>query len=436
MATDSSPPDALKSNDLVVAVVDESFFKIRDAGKLSEMAQAGYEGVIDPTGGLHRTSEMPLRNHLRSTDLVTPRAEVFDLTLTPVVGSHLRISCSIRVGGDQLLWGAGSHSHCTDSLGVIVRDKQGVTLGEMRLHFYFRVARPGETLELSGFFSWADVLGKKVRVNAPSESVVVSVDLVRENSFWFGARTLSNGPITSEFDSRTLTGLGQIPLDIYTLPISMKKVALTFDGGSNNRLTEKLLDVLRDQDVRCTIFVTGYFVERYPELLKEMKRDGHEIGNHTMSHPDLCVDYDPNTSPGITESKFKDELLRVEKCIHTVLEDQPAKVWRAPYGHRNSQIVAWARECGYQHIGWSIDSNDYKIGSRSGLTAQKAFDEVCKSIYALEDSEIQPIAPIILCHLSSSDQLDPTYPPIQSLIRNLKLRGWEFTTVSATLHPL
>jgi peptidoglycan/xylan/chitin deacetylase (PgdA/CDA1 family) len=191
--------------------------------------------------------------------------------------------------------------------------------------------------------------------------------------------------------------------------------------------------VLWDEGVKCTIFVTGQFVRRYPELITVMAHHGHEIGNHTRSHPDLCVQFDPMPAEGVTEAAFKEELLNVERSLRAILGSEPVRLWRAPFGHRNSRILSWARECGYQHVGWSVDSDDWRIGFEGNMDAAATFDRALDAVLRIRPGERGAQDPIVLCHLASNSPRDPTYHSIQSFIRHVKAAGWTFTTVSSTL---
>lgn len=136
-------------------------------------------------------------------------------------------------------------------------------------------------------------------------------------------------------------------------------LALTFDAGGSSGYAERVLEILREQGVKLTIFVTGQFIKEHPHLVRKMVEDGHEIGNHTYSHPHLTT-YAQNshqwTAPGVTREFVQAELLNTAKLFKETTGTQMAPFWRAPYGEHNYEIRRWAEEVGFYHIGWSYSS--------------------------------------------------------------------------------
>jgi len=100
-----------------------------------------------------------------------------------------------------------------------------------------------------------------------------------------GRSTLMDS-FTINFSSERLRYLSR-PLT--RLPVKSKVLALTFDGGSLNKGTEHILQILRTADIRCAIFLTGHFIKTYPQMVKEIVRDGREVGNHSLTHPHLTL---------------------------------------------------------------------------------------------------------------------------------------------------
>src|SRR5699024_10979894 len=137
---------------------------------------------------------------------------------------------------------------------------------------------------------------------------------------------------------------------LYKAQTSQKVVALTFDDGPDQRFTPKILDVLRKYHVKGSFFLLGSRIEKYPQVAKRIKDEGHEIGNHTYWHPDL------------TKSGSKNLIWEIEKneqAIQSVL-NLKTDLFRAPYGALNEDLVETLGEKGYRGIGWSVDSEDWK----------------------------------------------------------------------------
>jgi peptidoglycan/xylan/chitin deacetylase (PgdA/CDA1 family) len=129
-----------------------------------------------------------------------------------------------------------------------------------------------------------------------------------------------------------------------------KSVYITFDDGPHSRHTQKVLEVLRSKGILATFFVLGINVERNgSELLKRAKDEGHCIGNHTYSHPDLTL---------LTEQGIKDEIL---KCQNKIQEFMPRdkRVFRPPYGKTNNIVAKVLSELGYSQVLWTVDTLDW-----------------------------------------------------------------------------
>jgi len=135
-------------------------------------------------------------------------------------------------------------------------------------------------------------------------------------------------------------------------------LALTFDAGGEASYAKRVLEILKERRIKTTIFLTGQFIEQYPNLVRQMVEDGHEIGNHTYSHPHLTT-WEQNhrqwTKPEVTREFLQKELLTTAQLFQEVSGAEMAPLWRAPYGEHNWEIRRWAEEAGFYHINWSRD---------------------------------------------------------------------------------
>jgi len=151
-----------------------------------------------------------------------------------------------------------------------------------------------------------------------------------------------------------------------------KKLALTFDAGSDDSNTREILKILNDQQLKCTLFLTGKFMEQNVDLVKEMIASGHEIANHTYDHPHLTT-YEQNfqhqLSPEVNRDFLQHQLLKTDSVFYTISERHLTPYWRAPFGEYNGQILTWAAEAGYLHIHWtgSFDTHDWVTDESSQL---------------------------------------------------------------------
>lgn len=129
-----------------------------------------------------------------------------------------------------------------------------------------------------------------------------------------------------------------------------KLVALTFDDGPTTPYTEKVLDILKAKHIKATFFVTGKNVDSNPELFRRILQEGHEIGNHTYSHPRLLLS---------TLKTTKREIIAAESAILKAGGTKP-RWFRPPYGQKNVLILSTARKLGYEVINWSVPSYDWR----------------------------------------------------------------------------
>ncbi|HPU01020.1 MAG: polysaccharide deacetylase family protein [Firmicutes bacterium] len=155
----------------------------------------------------------------------------------------------------------------------------------------------------------------------------------------------------------TVVGQGERLVPIYYVDTNEKKVAFSFDASWGAERTEKILQILKENEIKTTFFLTGFWVEAYPHYVKLIAEEGHEIGNHTLTHPHLN---------SLTKEEIKAELKNVEEMIQQV-SGQKTTLFRPPFGEYNNQVIEAASELGYKTIQWSIDSLDWQNLSREEI---------------------------------------------------------------------
>ncbi|MBM4411946.1 MAG: LysM peptidoglycan-binding domain-containing protein [Chloroflexi bacterium] len=126
-------------------------------------------------------------------------------------------------------------------------------------------------------------------------------------------------------------------------------VALTLDAGADSAPTGAMLDVLAERNIQITFFLTGDWIERNPELTKRIVADGHEVGNHSTSHPDFR---------GLDESGMLLELQTMSDRLYAVTGTRPAPYFRPPYGAYDERVLRVVIANGYLPIFWTLDSLD------------------------------------------------------------------------------
>lgn len=127
------------------------------------------------------------------------------------------------------------------------------------------------------------------------------------------------------------------------------KISLTFDDGPHPRQTKEILDLLDEYDIKATFFVVGVNAENYPSVLEDVIKRGHEIGNHTYSHPHISC---------MNAYTLKIELDRCESMIYG-LTDYKTKLFRPPEGIVDNDVKSAVRNLDYKVILWDIDTRDW-----------------------------------------------------------------------------
>ncbi len=217
-----------------------------------------------------------------------------------------------------------------------------------------------------------------------------------------------------------------------------KKLALTFDAGSDNSTTREILKILNDHQLNCTLFLTGKFMEQNVELVKEMIAAGHEIGNHTYDHPHLTTyeqNYQHQLSPDVDRDFLQRQLLKTDSVFYGITERHLTPYWRAPFGEYNSQILTWAAEAGYLHIHWtgSFDTHDWVTDESSQL--YRSPEEIYEDILAIETEHPKGLNGVImLMHLDSQRNGNHVYEILPKLIESIRNKGYVFGNITELLN--
>jgi peptidoglycan-N-acetylglucosamine deacetylase len=206
-------------------------------------------------------------------------------------------------------------------------------------------------------------------------------------------------------DQRTTYELGG-DLLVHGNP-TLKELAITFDDGPYGETTEDILRTLKDNDVQATFFVVGRHVDERPELVRRIMSEGHEVGNHTYSHPRLTQ---------ITHGQAKVEL---EMCEEAVFNATGAhmNLMRPPGMNFDDGLLSLAQDMGYTTVHWNALAGDY-LPVEPGMIVKRVLWQV------------QP-GSVILLHDSPD-----TARALPELVRRLKADGYRFVTVTQMLARL
>lgn len=133
---------------------------------------------------------------------------------------------------------------------------------------------------------------------------------------------------------------------LYVGDANQKEIYITFDAGFENGNTERILDALKKHGVKATFFLVGNYFETQPELVKRMAEEGHTIGNHTYSHPDMSKISDIQS--------FQTELQKNEALYRDILGSEMPKLYRPPQGKFCEENLKMAQQLGYSTVFWSL----------------------------------------------------------------------------------
>lgn len=195
-------------------------------------------------------------------------------------------------------------------------------------------------------------------------------------------------------------------LPIYCVERGDKKIALTFDVAWENSNTQKLIDILGENDAKATFFVTGDWCDRYPEDVKMFFDAGHDIQNHSNAHPHV---------EGMNVNDLINDTRECSRKIKMITGVEPT-LYRAPYGEFDDSLITTMDGMGMKVIQWDVDSVDWKK-----LSAAQIQKKVLKGVKS---------GSILLFH----NDLENTTEALPEILKELKSQGYEFVTVKDMIY--
>jgi peptidoglycan/xylan/chitin deacetylase (PgdA/CDA1 family) len=229
-------------------------------------------------------------------------------------------------------------------------------------------------------------------------------------------------------------------LHLLSIPFSRldtqeKIVSLTFDAGSAANGADSIINILEEKNLKLTFFVTGTFIKKFPRIVQTLLDNGHEVGNHSYSHPHLtsyAVTQTHNSLLHTNRAFIYNQLNKTDSLFHHKFGRHLKPFWRAPFGELNDQILRWAAELGYKHIGWSAncDTRDWVSDKDSDLYSTA--EEIYQHLINLE-SRGNLKGAIVLMHLHTDRTVDQPFTILRKLIDTLRERGYKIVPVSTML---
>ncbi len=185
-----------------------------------------------------------------------------------------------------------------------------------------------------------------------------------------------------------------------------KRIYLTFDAGYENGYTEEILDILKEEKVPATFFLVGDYIQSNPQIVKRMEKEGHIVGNHTMTHPDMAI---------ITDKEdFEEELKKLEALYEETTGKKMKKFYRPPQGKYSEQNLKLAKEMGYTTVFWSLAYVDWYVDNQP--TREDALNTLNSRIHD---------GAIVLLHSTSKTNCKI----LKELINEWKEKGYKFSSL-------
>ncbi|NPV93398.1 MAG: polysaccharide deacetylase family sporulation protein PdaB [Firmicutes bacterium] len=194
---------------------------------------------------------------------------------------------------------------------------------------------------------------------------------------------------------------------VYEVQTEEKVLALTFDISWGTKTPGPVLDILKEQQVQSTFFLSGPWTEKYPDVPRRIAAEGHELGSHGYQHINLST---------LPFDDIKTEIMKAHSSIEKVTGKSPSLI-RTPNGDYDNKVIKAAEECGYRVIQWGTDSLDWK---------NPGVDAIVQRV----TTRAHP-GDIILMH--ASDTCLQTTQALPQVIGELRAKGYRFVTVSELL---
>lgn len=195
-------------------------------------------------------------------------------------------------------------------------------------------------------------------------------------------------------------------LPIYSVETDKKKIAISFDAAWGDEYTLDILDTLDEYNVKSTFFLVGFWVDKYPDHVKEIHRRGHDVENHSTTHPNMSE---------LSVQQMEEEINTTGDKIKEITGAKPT-LFRPPFGDYNDQLIKTLRKNGYYGIQWDVDSLDWKE-----LGVESVVDKVTRNVRN---------GSIVLFH--NNAKYIKEYLPL--VIERLQADGYEIVPISELIY--
>ncbi len=237
----------------------------------------------------------------------------------------------------------------------------------------------------------------------------IALQIAKSAAFLLATIALIQGVVRVLPDSITVSNsVDGRELPIYCVETDKKQIALSFDAAWGNEDTATILEILKKHNVKVTFFMTGGWVESYPDDVKAILAAGHDLGNHSENHKNMSQ---------LSDSECEEELMAVHRKVQELTGYQMF-LFRPPYGDYDNDVIKVAKKCNYYPIQWDVDSLDWK---------DYGADSIIKTV---TEHKHLGNGSIILCHNGATY----TAQALETLITTLQQQGYEFVPISQLIY--
>lgn len=200
----------------------------------------------------------------------------------------------------------------------------------------------------------------------------------------------------------------QKELPIYCVDRDKPVISISFDAAWGNADTSKILETLSKHNVKATFFMTGGWIEKYPDDVKAIAAAGHDLGNHSENHKHMSE---------LSLEQCKDEIMKPHEKVKKIT-GKDMILFRPPYGDYNDTLIRAVSECNYYAIQWDVDSLDWKDYDASTI------------IKKVTEHKHLGNGSIILCHNGGKH----TAEALDELLATLKQKGYQLIPISQLIY--
>ena len=237
--------------------------------------------------------------------------------------------------------------------------------------------------------------------NTVNKTVYTNTENLDNTLYGWGVRVLPNHQ-TPEITPKAMELIKKYDA-IFVGDTTKKVVYLTFDEGYEAGYTPKILDILKENNVKAAFFVTGPYVKEHADLVKRMVEEGHIVGNHTVNHSSL---------PTLSDEKVKEEITKLGDMFKE-LTGKKMKYFRPPKGEYSERTLYLTKSLGYRTVFWSLAMADWQPLPGG---PEESYNTVIRRLHP---------GAVILLHAVSKDNVIA----LVIIIKSVKAEGYEFKTL-------